>query len=238
MRLHTLTQWNVSINITAQQLFEVRDLHCNLTIMGLNRWWLKLFFTCLMWGTSNALVLYNESQKIRAAEYKPMNIVDFKLRLFSSLSRENAQQSVKETTVGHLSEKIPNEPRSKCAYCSIQGRDSRSRYRCQTCGIPLCSIFSGKVEHDYFTECHTSEQVQQLTVMTECRNQQTIKARKILILNNTISEYNCAIFNLINECNSCFKRYTIRFDDCVRSCGTLCTLCTSRYRGLITIFIQ
>jgi hypothetical protein len=46
-------------------LADMRRLHCNSTIMGQNRWWLKLFFYLLDVGTSNALVLYNESCKLR-----------------------------------------------------------------------------------------------------------------------------------------------------------------------------
>ena len=38
-------------------LADMRSLHCNSTIMGQNRWWLKLFFYLLDVGTSNALVL-------------------------------------------------------------------------------------------------------------------------------------------------------------------------------------
>ena len=35
-----------------------RRLHCNSTIMGQNRWWLKLFFYLLDVGTANAMILY------------------------------------------------------------------------------------------------------------------------------------------------------------------------------------
>jgi len=45
-------------------LADMRRLHCNSTIMGQNRWWLKLFFYLLDVGTSNALVLYNKSARI------------------------------------------------------------------------------------------------------------------------------------------------------------------------------
>ena len=68
-------------------LADMRRLHCNPTIMGQNWWWLKLFFYLLDVGTSNALVLYNESLKIRSQTglYSPMNIVDFKLQLIEGL---------------------------------------------------------------------------------------------------------------------------------------------------------
>ena len=70
-------------------LADMRRLHCNSTIMGQNRWWLKLFFYLLDVGTSNALVLYNESMKSRLQQEtttkKPMNIVEFKMKLVEHL---------------------------------------------------------------------------------------------------------------------------------------------------------
>jgi hypothetical protein len=46
-------------------LADMRRLHCNSTIMGQNRWWMKLFFYLLDVGTSNALVLFNETKRIQ-----------------------------------------------------------------------------------------------------------------------------------------------------------------------------
>ena len=57
-------------------LADMRRLHCNSTIMGQHRWWLKLFFYLLDVGTANALVLYreamhnNKTNKISIVEYK------------------------------------------------------------------------------------------------------------------------------------------------------------------------
>jgi hypothetical protein len=58
-------------------LADARRLHCNSTIMGQNRWWLKLFFYLLDTGTLNALVVYNEAMK---GQQKPFNLADFKLK--------------------------------------------------------------------------------------------------------------------------------------------------------------
>ena len=44
---------------------DMRRLHYSSTIIGQNRWWLKLFFYLLDVGTSNALVLYNEAMKVK-----------------------------------------------------------------------------------------------------------------------------------------------------------------------------
>ena len=56
-------------------LADMKRLHCNSTIMGQNRWWLKIFFYLLDVGTSNANVLFNMTMRM---EEKKMNIVDFK----------------------------------------------------------------------------------------------------------------------------------------------------------------
>ena len=56
-------------------LADMRRLHCNSTIMGQNRWWLKLFFYLLDVGTSNALVLYKLA---KGGDANLMSIVEFK----------------------------------------------------------------------------------------------------------------------------------------------------------------
>ena len=58
---------------------DMQRLHCNSTIMGQNRWWLKLFYL-LDVGTCNALVLYNKS----IDKSQRMNIVDFKVKLIKT----------------------------------------------------------------------------------------------------------------------------------------------------------
>ena len=59
-------------------LADMRRLHCNSTIMGQNRWWLKLFFYLLDVGTSNALVLYKLA---KGGDANLMSIVEFKREL-------------------------------------------------------------------------------------------------------------------------------------------------------------
>jgi Transposase IS4 len=71
-------------------LADMRRLHCNSTVMGQNRWWLKLFFYLLDVGTSNALVLYNLSLKATTEtagrNFNKVNIATFKLRLIKKLA--------------------------------------------------------------------------------------------------------------------------------------------------------
>jgi hypothetical protein len=138
----------------------MRRLHCNSTIMCQNRWWLKLFFYLLDVGTSNALVLFNESSKMltRANEtYKPMNIVEFKQQLVEGLvGRLIDSQSGEDEVVEHIPVKMQGEVRSRCAYCALLSRTRRTRYKCLGCGVPLCSIGSGKVDDDCFAIAHES----------------------------------------------------------------------------------
>jgi Transposase IS4 len=49
--------------------------HCDSTIMGQHRWWLKLFHYLLDVATANALVLYNEAMNTK------INVKDFKKKL-------------------------------------------------------------------------------------------------------------------------------------------------------------
>jgi hypothetical protein len=55
--------------------------------MGQQWWWLTLFFYLLDVGTSNALVLFNESKRIR--KEKTLNIVQFKMKLVEDLVGRN-----------------------------------------------------------------------------------------------------------------------------------------------------
>lgn len=147
-------------------LADMRRLHCNSTIMCQNRWWLKLFFYLLDVGTSNALVLYNESCKIRLDEsvYSPMNIVDFKMHVIQGLVGRNIEDLVvvPEAEVEHRATHIDGGVRLRCAYCALMSRQRRTRYQCRGCGVPLCSIGNGKVSDDCFTQAHASEERQEM----------------------------------------------------------------------------
>ena len=103
----------------------------------------EIVFYLLDVGTSNALVLYNESAKMRTptdGTYKPMNIVDFKMQLVEGLvGRLIDSQSGQEEMVEHIPVHIQGEVRSRCAYCALLSRTRRTRYKCLGCGVPLCS---------------------------------------------------------------------------------------------------
>ena len=150
-------------------LADMRRLHCNSTIMGQNRWWLKLFFYLLDVGTSNALVLYNESMKIRLEEtggYTAMNIVQFKMQLVEDLVGRSIDDLFESGGGGRAEQHTPvhigGGVRSRCAYCALMSRVRRTRYQCAGCGVPLCSIGNGRVEDDCFTAAHETEDRRQM----------------------------------------------------------------------------
>jgi hypothetical protein len=169
-------------------LADMRRLHCNSTIMGQKRWWLKLFFYLLDVGTSNALVLHNEYLRMKAEEtsntYTPMNIVSFKMKLVDDLvgnTVRNLNKSGECADDLHTAVQIADDVRSLCVYCAVVSKPkiSRTRYQCSKCGIPLCSIGSGKVEDDCFTMAHKTEDtldiVKRKHVEMKKRNRRTKK---------------------------------------------------------------
>jgi hypothetical protein len=132
-------------------LADQRRLHCNSTIMGSNRWWLKLFFYTFDVGTSNALVVYNIAMK------KELNMVDFRLQLLENFVGTSAPRFV--TTFVPLEHvQIHSDVRARCAYCAVFSRVSRTRVRCSTCQVPLCSVGHGRKEVDCFALAHENEQ--------------------------------------------------------------------------------
>jgi hypothetical protein len=119
-------------------------------------------------GTGNALVLYNEQLKIRAQgkEYKRWNLTQFKLQLILDLvgKSDNAlfSGSNEDEVLEHSICVVPipgDGRRVKCAYCGLMTRgECRTRYMCAACGVPLCSMDSGKVSYDSLTEAHQTQQ--------------------------------------------------------------------------------
>lgn len=133
-------------------LADMRRLHCNSTIMGQNRWWLKLFFYLLDVGTSNALVLHNYTRS------SPMTIVEFKMTLVNGFIGER-MRGIPEVIVQHLPTR--SDGRYRCAYCSLFNRMKRTRFRCSApcCQLPLCSVGTGSAGEDCFTLCHGNKAI-------------------------------------------------------------------------------
>jgi DNA polymerase III epsilon subunit-like protein len=142
---------------------DMRRLHCSSTIMGQNRWWLKLFFYLLDVGTSNALVAFNEAMK---GKQTPLNIVEFKTKLVESLVGQKLKDLAREQdeVVEHTMVKLTENIRQRCSYCALTGTQSRTRFMCAGCGVPYCSIGSGKTAKDCFALAHDNEQVREICV--------------------------------------------------------------------------
>jgi hypothetical protein len=157
---------------------DMRRLHCNSTIMGQKRWWLKLFFYLLDAGTSNALVLYNESIKAKGNDKEPMTIAQFKLALVESLSGSKLKGPEDNDAVEHFLSRISGNNRLRCSYCSLTGKYSRSRYMCLGCGgVPYCSIGSGKTGKDCFALVHENENIRELCLQKYVAQRKTTKAQ-------------------------------------------------------------
>lgn len=155
---------------------DMRRLHCNSTIMGQNRWWLKLFFYLLDAGTSNALVLYNEAMKTKENKKEPMNIAQFKLQLVESLVGRKLKGLEDDTATEHSLARISGNNRLRCSYCSLTGTYCRTRYMCSGCGgVPYCSIGSGKTGKDCFAVVHENEEIRQLCLQKYEAQRRTTK---------------------------------------------------------------
>jgi hypothetical protein len=141
-------------NMGGVDLADMRRLHCNSTLMGQNRWWLKLFFYTLDVATSNALILYN------LATNNKMNIVDFKIHLVEGfVGNEVGGIGKNPTMLYHRIEKVNN--RYRCVYCNMLGdaKDRRTRHVCTAdgCNLPLCTTGHGKVKRNCFEIVHSDE---------------------------------------------------------------------------------
>jgi hypothetical protein len=166
-------------------LADMKRMQCSSSIMGQGRWWLKLFFYFLDVGTGNALVLYNEQLKMRAQgkEYNRWNLSQFKMQLIEDLVGKSANDlfsgSNADDVLEHICVPIPDGRRVKCAYCGIMTRECRTRYLCAACVVPLCSMGSGKVNYDCFTEAHKTqdriEMVQKKHLQMQMKNPQRYK---------------------------------------------------------------
>jgi Transposase IS4 len=148
---------------------DMRRLHCNSTIMGQNRWWLKLFFYLLDAGTSNALVIYNESMK---GKQEPFNIADYKIKVVEALVGGKLKDGGDDTACAeHAMVSIASGERQRCSYCAATGLYHRTRYMCEGCGVPYCSIGSGKTGQDCFAIAHDNEEIRLLCVQKYQRQQ-------------------------------------------------------------------
>ena len=155
-------------------LADMRRLHCNSTIMGQNRWWLKLFFYLLDVGTSNALVLYR-----LAMDGKPestMKIVNFKMKLVQSLVGHKISSIDAPIEIQH--ELVRSEQRNYCAYCALFSLKKRTRFKCSVCNVPLCSVGTGKSVSDCYALMHSNDNLKKATMKKSEAMMQTTNINK------------------------------------------------------------
>ena len=149
-------------NMGRVDLADTRRMHCNSTIMGLHRWWLKLFFYLLDVGTSNALVLFREGGKDNN-----INLVEYKMKLIYALVGPNLV-GIDEPVTEHKMEKMQGKSRYQCSYCSLFGKPSkRTRYKCShhDCNMPLCSVGTGRTDHNCFVLSHKNDDVRKAVAL-------------------------------------------------------------------------
>ncbi|KAG7373225.1 DNA polymerase III PolC [Nitzschia inconspicua] len=148
-------------------------MHCNSTVLGQNRSWLGLFFCLLDIGTFNALVLYNEAIK---GKKKPCDIDDFKDQLIDALVGGKIKDVLDDNrSVEHTMIHIPDGGRQRCTYCNLMGDISRTRFLCQGCGVPYCSVGSSKTKRDCFAFAHDNEQIRDICIQNYHRQQKNTR---------------------------------------------------------------
>jgi Transposase IS4 len=147
-------------------LAEQRQLHCNSTIMGQHRWWLKLMFYLLEVGTTNALVIYNKSM------HESMNIFEFKHKIVTSLSESRLDNNKPTILASHALIINPDKGRHICAHCGLTGMFSRTVSAADDCKLQLCSFGNNKLktedkQQDCFSLSLANKATQQLCLQRQ-----------------------------------------------------------------------
>ena len=112
-----------------------------------NKWWKKVFYTCLNMCAANAWIIYNDLRR----ENKKVPFLTFLVTLAEELIAEGIQntslppprrgpQSKKMKLYGTIPLHLPVEgpTRRRCTRCSQEKRQTRTKTLCQECNIPLC----------------------------------------------------------------------------------------------------
>ena len=144
-------------NMGGVDLADMRRLHSTTSLMGQNRWWLKLFFYLVDVATANSLILYRLA--VVGTPNENMNIVDFKRKLLHSILGQKIQDICPPVQANHELERC--EQRHLCVFCLLSGRQKRTRYKCRhpDCRLPLCSVGTGRSNEDCFALAHATTEV-------------------------------------------------------------------------------
>ena len=117
------------------------------------KWWKRVFTHLIDLSLVNANILYNESSS------KPMNHMDFRLSVATSLSSVATSLSSVATSLSSVATSLPssNNPQrltsqcfpevipkksqygglNQCVVCRSKGKRSQTRYQCKTCLVAL-----------------------------------------------------------------------------------------------------
>lgn len=110
-----------------------------------NKWWKRVFHRLLMIAVSNAWIIFKESRG------KNIPLIDFLIPLAAQVTdigksgaklqrKANAGRPSKRSklmiNIGH--QPVPVETPRRCRFCAIKKVQSRTKWLCNTCDIPLC----------------------------------------------------------------------------------------------------
>ena len=87
---------------------------------------------------------------------EPINIVSFKRTIIQMLVGERIESVVVNPVIEHIAVRIEGNSSCTCAFCALQGSNSRTRFICQACLVPLCCAGSGCTVNDCFSMAHSS----------------------------------------------------------------------------------
>ena len=142
-------------------LADMRRLHCNSTIMGQHRWWLKLFFYLLDVGTGNGLVLYREAMNNDAT--RQLSLVEFKKQIVHNIIGDTIQKTIKSKEENiHKLQKYEGDTdrRYTCVYCALASKKCKTRFICNhtDCQMPFCNPKYG----DCHAVAHSKKEIYEL----------------------------------------------------------------------------
>lgn len=71
----------------------------------------------------------------------------------------------------------PNGERQRCVYCVVTDQIRRTRFICEACEVPYCSIGAGSKRMDCFALAHETENIRQICLNKYKRGQSCTRKR-------------------------------------------------------------
>ena len=82
--------------------------------------------------------------------------------IYGKMTYDAAEALVQKHLVEHALVKLPEDTPQMCSYCALTGKHSRTRFMCEGCGVPYCSIGHGKTTKDFFSLTHDNKQIHEI----------------------------------------------------------------------------